>query len=133
MGWHWPLGDGGLKRIGFKNSGMSGFLSWVTCGGQAVGAMGSPSFFTTGCGCLQAVPNPWGTGGLHAARAGLAYQPLEADYSPEALGVLTVPKGWVRIQLYLTGSFLYQLCGSPLHAVCRGNSPGLVRDVWTSG
>lgn len=86
------MGDRGLKEIVFENSGTPGFLSWVTRRGQAVGAMGSPSF-TTGWECPQAGPNPCGTGGLHAARADLAYQPQEADFSPEALGVLTVPKG----------------------------------------
>lgn len=63
----------------------------------------------------------------------LAHLPQEAGYSPEALGVMAVPKGWVRIQLYLTGSLSYQLCGSALRALCLGNCPGLVRAVWTSG
>lgn len=63
----------------------------------------------------------------------LVYQPQVADYTPEALGVLTVPKEWVRFQLYLPGSFSCQLCGSALHALCLGNSPGLVRAMRTSG
>lgn len=47
----------------------------------------------------------------------LAYLPQEAGYSPEALGVLTVPKGWVRIQLYLTGWELF-ISALWLHTLC---------------